>query len=139
ALSGAVLSIFPALDRTGAVTTPAGSVSVADLAGRVAGLHPDVEQIRRTPSGKVIAFYFENGIPASVVVDPASGQTVAEYAPSALERWMTNLHRSLFLDDTGRMVAGLGAAAMLLLALSGLQMTARRLGGWRRILGPARG
>ena len=139
ALSGAVLSVFPALERSGAVTAPAGTISVADLAGRIADRYPGVEQIRRAPSGKVIALYFENGFPASVVVDPASGQAVADYAPSGVERWVTNLHRSLFLDDAGRIAAGLGALAMLMLAVSGLQMTARRMGGWSQILGRARG
>jgi sulfite reductase (NADPH) flavoprotein alpha-component len=139
ALSGAVLSAFPALDRAGAVMAPTDAISVADLAGRIADHYPSVEQIRRTPSGKVIAFHFENGAPASIVVDPVSGQAVADYAPPALERWMTNLHRSLFLDDAGRMVAGLGALAMALLVFSGLQITARHMGGWRRVLGRARG
>ena len=139
ALSGAVLSVFPALERSGAVTAPAGTVSVADLAGRLADRYPGIEQIRRAPSGKVTVLYFENGFPASVVVDPASGQAVADYAPSGVERWVTNLHRSLFLDDAGRIAAGLGALAMLMLAVSGLQMTARRMGGWSRILGRARG
>ena len=139
ALSGAVLSVFPALDRSGAAAAPAGAISVADLAARIAGRYPGVEQIRRTPSGKVITFHFENDRPASIVVDPMSGQAIADYAPSSFERWMKNLHRSLFLDDAGRAAAGLGALAMLALALSGLQMTARRMGGWRRILGRACG
>jgi sulfite reductase (NADPH) flavoprotein alpha-component len=86
ALSGAVLSVFPALERSGAVTAPAGTISLADLAGRIASRYPGVEQIRRAPSGKVIAFYFEKGFPASVVVDPTSGQAVADYAPSGVER-----------------------------------------------------
>ena len=139
ALSGAVLSVFPALERSGAVTAPAGTISVADLAGRIADRYPGIEQIRRAPSGKVTVLYFENGFPASVVVDPASGQSVADYVPSGVERWVTNLHRSLFLDDAGRIAAGLGALAMMMLAVSGLQMTARRMGGWSRILGRARG
>ncbi len=139
ALSGSVLSLLPALDRAGAVAASGAQISVADLAGRIAVDYPGVEQIRRTASGKVIAFYFENGRPAAVVVDPVSGQPLSEYAPSGFERWVTNLHRSLFLGDGGRVVAGGGALAMLVLALSGLQMTARRMGGWRHLFDRARG
>ena len=139
ALSGAVLSVFPALERSGTVTVPAGTIGVADLAGRIAGHYPGVEQIRRTPAGKVIVFYFDQDLPASEIVDPMSGEAIGDYAPSEFERWTKNLHRSLFLDDAGRIVAGVGALAMLMLAVSGLQMTAQRMGGWRRILGRAHG
>ncbi len=139
ALSGMVLSVLPALDRAGTAAAPADQISIAHLAGRIAAAHPGVEQIRRTASGKIIAFYFENDRPASIVVDPVSGQTVSNYAPSGFERWMTNLHRSFLLGDGGRLAAGAGALTMLVLALSGLQMTARRMGGWRRLLGRARG
>lgn len=139
ALSGSILSLLPALDQAGTVAVSDDRISVADLAGRIAAIYPGVEQIRRTASGKVIAFYFENERPASVVVDPLSGRAIADYAPSGFERWMTSLHRSFFLGDGGRLAAGAGALAMLMLALTGLQMTARRMGGWRRLLRRARG
>jgi sulfite reductase (NADPH) flavoprotein alpha-component len=139
ALSGVGLSVFPALDRLGAIGTPASTMSVADLAARVASHYPEVEQIRRTPSGRIIAFYFEEEMPRAVIIDPANGQGAADYAPSPVERWTRNLHRSLFLGDAGRIVAGAGALAMAVLLLTGLQLTARRMGGWRQMLRPARG
>lgn len=139
ALSGAALSVLPALERSEALAVAAGSISVADLAGRVAARYPGVEQIRREPSGKVIVFYPENDRPASVIVDPANGHAIARRARSGFQRWLTGLHRSLLLGDAGRIVVGFGAVAMLMLAASGLQMTARRMGGWRHVLGRARG
>jgi sulfite reductase (NADPH) flavoprotein alpha-component len=138
-ISGSVLSVLPAWERAETISPPAESLSVAELAGRVADNNPGIEQIKRLPSGKVVAFSFGKDGPAANVIDPSSGEPVASYAPSAFERWMTNLHRSFFLDDGGRMAAGAGALAMLVLTLSGLQMTARRMGGWRRIFARARG
>jgi len=138
-ISGSVLSVLPAWERAGTMSPPAEGVSVADLADRVANNNPGIEQIKRLPSGKVIAFTFGNDGPATRMVDPSSGKPVADYAPSAFERWMTNLHRSFLLDDGGRMAAGASALAMLVLTLSGLQMTARRMGGWRHIFARARG
>ncbi|HEX6001880.1 MAG TPA: PepSY domain-containing protein [Hyphomicrobiaceae bacterium] len=138
-ISGSVLSVMPAWERAGAVSLPAEGVSVADLAGRVVNTYPGVEELKRLPSGKVIAFYSGNDGPAASVVDPSGGRPVSDYVRSAFERWMTNLHRSFFLGDSGRMAAAVGALAMLVLTLSGLQMTARRMGGWRHILGRARG
>lgn len=138
-ISGSVLSVLPAWERAGVIPPPAEGISVAELAGRVANNILGVEQIKRRPSGKVIAFSFGNDGPAASVVDPSSGEPVSGYATSAFERWMTNLHRSFFLNDGGRMAAGAIALAMLVLTLSGLQMTARRMGGWRHIFARARG
>lgn len=139
AVSGAILSIMPALDRAGTISLPAGAISVADLAERVAQNIPEVEQLKRLPSGKIVAFHGGADGPAASVIDPASGQAVMPYVQSGFERWMTKLHRSLFLGDGGRLAMAAGAVAMLALTLSGLQMTARRVGGWQRILDRARG
>lgn len=139
ALSGAVLSVFPALEAVQAPAQSEPALTVAELADRITIAYPGVEQIRRGPSGRVIAFYFEGGRPGSVVIDPATGLGVAAYEPSAFQRWMTNLHRALFLDDAGRLTAAFGAAALLGLSLSGLMLTARRVGGWRRFFTRLRG
>jgi len=137
-LSGTALSLFPAAER---LTAPQAAValSTADLARRVMAVHPHVEQIRRAPSGKITAYWFEQGVPQAAVIDPATGQGIASADPGALERWLTNLHRSLFLGDGGRMVMAAGAFAMLILALSGTALVARRVGGWKRWLKPIRG
>jgi len=138
ALSGAVLSVFPAAERL-AAPQAAQTQSLADLAERVQAAHPGVEQIRRAPSGRITAWWFENGTPGSAVVDPATGEAVASADPNQTQRWLTNLHRSLFLGDGGRIAMALGAASMLVLAVSGAMLVARRTGGWRRWLAPLSG
>lgn len=142
ALSGAALSIFPAAERLAAPQAVPGQ-SVASLAEQIRITYPGVEQIRRAPSGKITAYWFENGVPGAAVIDPATGHEVASADPNAVERWLTNLHRSLFLDDTGRIAMAAGAAAMLVLSLSGMALVARRTGGWRhwfaRLRGPVAG
>jgi len=137
-LSGAALSLFPAAER---LTSPqaAATLSVADLAARIEAHHPQVEQIRRSPSGRITAYWFEDGAPQAAVIDPATGQGIAAADPNPFERWLTNLHRSLLLGDGGRLAMAAGAAAMLVLALSGAGLVTRRAGGWRRWLTPLRG
>lgn len=137
-LSGAALSLFPALEAAQAPQTVSG-LTVADLAVRVQGVHPGVEQIKRAPSGQITAWWFEDGQPGSGVIDPATGQLVAPADPDPVQRWLTTLHRSLFLDDAGRLIAAAGALAMLVLAASGAMLLARRTGGWRRWFAPLRG
>ncbi|EJC75118.1 Flavodoxin [Rhizobium leguminosarum bv. trifolii WSM2012] len=137
AMSGTALSVFPALE---ALTTPAGQqISVAELAARIQAVEPSVEQIRRAPSGRITAYYFDGNRPVSSIIDPTTGRPLGSADISAVERWLINLHRSLFLEDSGRLIVAGGAAALLTLAVSGLWLLVRRAGGWRHILQPARG
>ncbi len=138
ALSGAALSVFPMAERMAAPKAVAGQ-SVADLAARVVATHAGLEEIRRSPSGTITAWWFDGGTPGSAVIDPATGADVGSADPNGVELWLTNLHRSLFLDDAGRLVMAAGAAAMLVLALSGAALVARRTGGWRRWFARLRG
>ncbi len=137
-LSGAALSVFPAAERLSAPQAETG-LSVATLASRIQTVYPGVEQIRRSPSGQITAYWFVDGAPGAAVIDPATGQGAGSADPNQVERWLTNLHRSLFLGDGGRIVMAFGAAAMLILAVSGSVLVARRAGGWRRWFAPMRG
>jgi sulfite reductase (NADPH) flavoprotein alpha-component len=138
ALSGAALSVFPALDR---VASPAAvpEQSVAELAALVVAQHPGVEQIRRAPSGKLSVWWFEGNTPGSAIVDPTTGQDMGSADPSPIEQWLISFHRSLFLDDTGRIVMAVAAFAMLVLTVSGSFLVLRRVGGWRRWFSRQRG
>ena len=131
-LTGALLSLDPALDRLG-TSLPTG-VSVAEMAGRVARQYPGVEQIQRTPSGSLIVYYGADSGPGVVRVDPASGAAIAPYVPSEFSRWVKQLHRSLFLDTAGRIATGITALAMLVLCVSGMLLLVKRVGGWRQLL-----
>ncbi|TIQ27793.1 MAG: N-acetylglucosamine transferase [Mesorhizobium sp.] len=137
-VSGAALSVFPAAERISAPQAEQ-AMSAADLAARIKSVFPEVEQIRRSPSGRITAYWFDGGAPASAVIDPATGAAVGPADPNPAQRWLTNLHRSLFLDDAGRIAMAAGAAAMLVLAVSGSMLVARRAGGWRRWFAPLRG
>ena len=138
ALSGAALSVFPAAERIAAPQAEAG-LTVATLSDRIQAVYPGVEQIRRSPSGRITAYWFDDGTPGASVIDPDTGAGVASADPNQALRWLTNLHRSLFLGDGGRIAMASGAAAMLVLSLSGAALVARRTGGWRNWFAPLRG
>jgi sulfite reductase (NADPH) flavoprotein alpha-component len=138
ALSGAALSVFPAAERLAAPAEVYGQ-TIAELASLTAARHPGLEQIRRSPSGKITAYWFDGGNPGAAIIDPATGADAGSADPNPVERWLTNLHRSLFLDDAGRLAMAAGAASMLVLALSGVALVTRRAGGWRRWFAPLRG
>ena len=137
-LSGAALSVFPATERIAAPQAPA-DLNVATLAERILLNYPGLEQIRRTPSGQITAYWFDYGKPGAAVIDPVTGQGVASADPNQIKRWLTNLHRSLFLGDSGRIAMAAGAMSMLFLSISGMVLVVRRIGGWKRWFSPLRG
>lgn len=139
ALSGAILSLDPALERGGSTIPSSGAVALSDFAAKVSVNYPGVERIVRKPSGMVLVYYFANDVPGIDIVDPLSGAKVAPYEQSGFIRWLTNLHRSFLLGDPGRALAGVCAALMLVLSLSGIVLLVSRMGGWRRVFGRVRG
>jgi sulfite reductase (NADPH) flavoprotein alpha-component len=138
-LTGVALSVIPAWEKQHAPTQTETDLIVADLAARVSTHYPGVEQIKRTPSGRIVAYYFVDDAAGAVVIDPATGQGLSDYQHSPLVQWLTRLHRALLLDDAGRLAAATGALAMLFLSGSGLFLLARRLGGWHKLLARSRG
>lgn len=137
ALGGSALSVFPAMDRLSSPAAPTGQ-SVAELAALVQAAHPGVEQIRRGPSGRVTAYWFDGDTAGAAVIDPANGRDIGSADAGAVEGWLKSLHRSLFLDDPGRIGVAVVAGLMVALALSGAVLVARRMGGWRRWFAPQR-
>ena len=133
ALSGAMLSLDPALQRLHTVLPADGPTNVAQLAGRVAAHYPGAEQLQRTPSGRVMVHYSLNGQHKVDWVDPKNGQSLGPYESSPVLRWIKDLHRSLFLDTSGRAVSGLTALAMLMLSVTGAILLVKRAGGWRQL------
>ncbi len=131
ALSGAALSMFPAMERLSSPAAVQGQ-SIGDLAAKVLASHPGVEQIRRSPSGKITAYWFVGDVAGAAVVDPVTGMDVGSADQGAVQRWLTDFHRSLLLGDSGRYATALGAFALLILSLSGAMLVARRQGGWGR-------
>ncbi|WP_374310356.1 PepSY domain-containing protein [Methylocella sp.] len=128
ALTGAALSIEPALNRLAAPGIVQG-VSVAALADAVAARHQRVEVIRQRADGAITVAFADGDVNGVERVDPATGAGLGPYKVSETSRFLTNLHRSFLAGDVGRAVAGIGALAMLVLAISGVAMLARRLGG----------
>ncbi|WP_460135351.1 PepSY domain-containing protein [Pseudomonas sp. S1_E04] len=139
AISGAVLSVNPALERLHGTSIAAGQLDVGQLAGHIAQHFNGVEQIQRSPSGTVIVYYTQDGQASAQTVDPLTGQGLGPYEPSSLSRWVKELHRSLFMGTAGHGVVGVGALFMVMLSVSGALLLARRLGGVRNMLRPLRG
>lgn len=137
-LSGALLAIDPVQQAWQAPAAP-GGLPVATLVERVARTVPGAEEIRHLPSGAIVVFGFVGDQAQAHYVDPADGKVLSAWEPSALPRWVKNLHRSLLLGDAGRWGAAGIALAMGLICVSALVLLLRRMGGWRRLGARVRG
>ncbi len=137
-VTGAMLAIDPVQQAWQAPAAP-GDLPVAALVERVTRSVPDVEEIRRLPSGAIVVFSFAGDQPQASYVDAANGQVLGAWQPSALPRWVKNLHRSLLLGDAGRWGAAATALTMAVLSVSGLVLLLRRMGGWRKLVARVRG
>ena len=91
-LSGAALSVFPAIEAVCAPAQSEPALTVADLASRIQAVYPGVEQIHRAPSGRITAFWFDAGTPGGAVIDPTTGKGVGSADVPPLQRWLTTLH-----------------------------------------------
>ncbi len=137
-VSGAILAFDTVQQAWQASAAPDGLV-VATLVERVTRTIPGIEEIRHLPSGAIVVFSLAGDQPQASYVDPADGRVLDAWQPSALPRWVKNLHRSLLLGDAGRWGAAGIALVMAVLCGSALVLLLRRMGGWGQLAGRVRG
>lgn len=74
-----------------------------------------------------------DGKNAEFYADPKTGKALGKAAKeNAFFEWVTNLHRSLFLHETGRFIMGLFSFLLLLIAISGTVLLIQRQRGVKR-------
>ncbi|HAR71953.1 MAG TPA: FAD-binding oxidoreductase [Flavobacteriaceae bacterium] len=72
----------------------------------------------------------ENGNSIKSYIDPTTGKKIGEIVPkSDFINWVTALHRSLFLKETGRAIVGVVSFLLTLISISGLILIIKRQQG----------
>jgi len=85
----------------------------------------------------IIKYADKEGNDKKSYVNPLTGEilgTPQKQAP--LFEWMTALHRSLFLHEAGRLIVGISAFLLILIALSGITLVIQRQKGIRQFFAP---
>ncbi|MEU3453026.1 PepSY-associated TM helix domain-containing protein [Micromonospora sp. NPDC006766] len=162
AVSGGLYALSPQLERViyadlleAPTASSPGQVSLADqvtAAERVTTVNGLVA-VRPAPEGGTTRVLFDDGTMAesyrhAVFVDPATGKVLGQeivYGTSGampVRSWISDLHRTLHLGETGRLYSELAASWLWVVALGGLALwvtraRARRSG--RAVLVPERG
>jgi len=112
----------------------AGSLSVADLLQNLDGQYEtilDVE-ILNNDAVKIATIDMEEAKNGAFIIDPFTGERLGDVPESKpFFQTVTNLHRSLFLKSTGRLLVGITAFLFLLSILTGLLLLWKREGGIR--------
>ncbi len=143
-VSGALLAISPVSESINSMHLHSGSerdISLAQLAENSSAHFPAAEQIVRSATGQVIVYYMaDNGEFAADIINPLTGQAIAPYgdSPSLLDE-VRYFHRSLMLNDVGRMLVGITSGLLLVVLISGIPLLAKCLGGWKRLFKPLKG
>lgn len=67
------------------------------------------------------------------IADPVSGKKKADLTEkSEFIQWITSLHRSLFLHETGRFIVGIGSFLLMLIAVSGIALVIKQQQGFKK-------
>lgn len=74
----------------------------------------------------------KNGNDVNAIIDPTNGKIIGKpQKKSDFVKWITGLHRSLFLHETGRLFIGINAFLLLLITISGFVLVLKRQKGLR--------
>ena len=136
AVTGSLMSVAPAIDALGPYARPAGDMSVAEALAVLTPKFREIDKLQQTSAGAFVLHYRRGGKLSRDYVDVHSGQVLGHEVESPFFAFVRDLHRSLRLGDGGRFAAGIGAAIMTLLCLSGAALLIKRFGGIRRRLRP---
>lgn len=151
AVSGAFLAVQPGLGLAVGAPRPATQISIAPLsvatrsvallADRVASQQSGVERLSRKANGTIIAYGNNDNGNWKAIINPTTGlgTPAPETETSALEGFMLELHRSLFLGDRGRLLTGFSAIILLVLTVTGTWLLVKRCGGIGNYFTPTRG
>lgn len=132
ALSGAALSLFPALMESARTVQPEATLTVgrSGRAGASGAPGSGTDQARALGTDQRMVVRWR---PAGLGGDQPGHGPRRGQRRSGLTAALAHQPAPLaLLGDGGRWMVATGALAMLLLALSGAVLVARRTGGWRR-------
>ena len=95
---------------------------------------PEITTLKLDERGYVSLKGFDaEGGKIDAFINPETGAILGTVGgQSDFYKWVTALHRSLFLKETGRFFIGLTAFLLLLITLSGAILVVKRQHGWKR-------
>ncbi|WP_430409031.1 PepSY domain-containing protein [Kordia sp.] len=109
-------------------------ISIANTVDVLQKNYDEVINLKITNDNFVVASVITNeGESETFYINPNTGEKLGERIEKApIFKFATNLHRSLFLKGTGRFIVGFVSFLLFLIAITGIQLIAKRQGGIKR-------
>ncbi|MFD2966107.1 PepSY domain-containing protein [Sphingobacterium bambusae] len=134
-ITGVILAVDAVVEKTpGYRVENFDTLNLAQVVPRLREVYPDIIELVVDHNGFVrIDALDEEGNSVNGFVDPNTGKILGYVKPkSAFIQWVTALHRSLFLHETGRVIVGITSFLLLLITCSGFVLIVKRQQGLRQ-------
>ncbi|QVY66796.1 PepSY domain-containing protein [Polaribacter sp. Q13] len=131
-VTGIILAFEPISDKLNSFDVVATSdVSVAETINILQQKYNEVITIEVDENDFVSAnVILENGKSATFYINPKTGEKIGEIIKKKpIYEFATNLHRSLFLKSTGRIIIGIVSFLLFLISVTGIILITKRQGG----------
>lgn len=109
------------------------SISLAKTLPVLRKIYPEITELSIDHNQFVTLQAIDNdGNDINAYIDPTSGKIIGQpEKKSDFIKWITGLHRSLFLHETGRLFIGINAFLLIFISISGLVLVLKRQKGIR--------
>lgn len=138
AITGVILAIEPINTKAqGFYDRSVETVKLGDLIEILRADYEEVMELKVDENNFVKASIFdtEKDLDGDFYIVPQTGKIIGKVEPKRdLFEFAKSLHRSLFLKKTGRIIVGINAFFLFLMALSGILLLFSRQKGWRHAL-----
>lgn len=137
-VTGIILSTEPIADHINSPSDKfaADTLSLAQIVPQLKEEYIEVFSLSvdKEKAVKIDVIGFEEGKDGEFYIHPSTREKVADIPPkNEFYTWVTTLHRSLFLHNTGRILMGITVFLLFLMATSGIALVIQRTNGLRHI------
>ncbi|RFC55751.1 PepSY domain-containing protein [Brumimicrobium aurantiacum] len=138
AATGIILSAEPVIQQAQSPAEKAAldTLTLSDLIPKLKNEYIEVFSVEVEKEGavKVDVIGFDEETDGAFYIHPATAKKSAEIEPkSDFFEWVTALHRSLFMHNSGRIIMGITVFLLLLMATSGIALVIKSTNGLKHI------
>jgi sulfite reductase (NADPH) flavoprotein alpha-component len=138
AITGIILSTEPVVNHVNSPSdkVAADTINLAQLVPHLRDEYIDIFSLSvdKEKAVKIDVIGFEESKDGEFYIHPSTREKVADIPPkNEVYTWVTTLHRSLFLHNTGRILMGITVFLLFLMAISGIALVIKRTNGLRHI------
>ena len=130
-ITGIILAVEPISEKLRPYSIDIENISLAKTISNLEKEYDEVISIKKDYNNHIIiSVITKEGTSEQFYVNPHSGQKIGDLVEKApIYKFATNLHRSLFLKTTGRIIIGVVSFILLMIAITGLLLIIKRQGG----------